>query len=535
MTEPLITLLIAQLKLQGAKVDEQELDFQMLSHPSYPSVHAITGVLSHFKIPNGAFELPIEAESLTQMPAVWMAQVSGKQDELVLVQQTDNDYLVWFAADKKVTLTEAQFLGMWTGVAVISEPEAGNEPEKTAAINQWVLPVVVCALWAWVCVAFNASMAIAAMGYLALTGLAFSWLVIHKEYGKTAPIARKLCNMGKAVDCDVVLQHAENTKLLGVPFSAAAWVYFFAQAITAFGLTIAGANATLLLWGAVLPLPVLLYALYYQGVVVKQWCTLCLAITVVAFGQMAVAVPSVLPATLPTIPGALGPVLGLALILALVNYRLLKQHLTQQAELRKTTIDYRRFTGNYELYQNLQAQEPEVTAFAGAAHELVFGAAANAARAEVLFITHPQCGFCKEIPPLINRLLATQAQGLSIRVRFNIHDDTGTGFATQQAAALLHTYHTQGQQAALKLYANIHGSSSTSITATDKVVQQMNALLQAQRQWCIDNGINFTPLMLVNGRRFPEIYDMGHVLLFVDDLLEEQEEEAQLGEEAIAD
>ena len=47
----LLQLLIVKNNIQ---LHKEELKLQLLSHPSYPSLHSVTGVLEHFGVPNVA-------------------------------------------------------------------------------------------------------------------------------------------------------------------------------------------------------------------------------------------------------------------------------------------------------------------------------------------------------------------------------------------------------------------------------------------------------------------------------------------------
>ena len=50
MKSPLSLIVKKLLSKNAISFDKKELDFQIQSHPSYPSLHAITGVLDHFNI-----------------------------------------------------------------------------------------------------------------------------------------------------------------------------------------------------------------------------------------------------------------------------------------------------------------------------------------------------------------------------------------------------------------------------------------------------------------------------------------------------
>ena len=54
------------------------------------------------------------------------------------------------------------------------------------------------------------------------------------------------------------------------------------------------------------------------------------------------------------------------------------------------------------------------------------------------------------------------------------------------------------------------------------------SILDLQRQWCQDNGVNFTPAFFVEGKEFPRAYERNELTFFIDDLIEDQEVDEQL-------
>ena len=75
------------------RIHEDELQLQLLSHPSYPSLHSVTGVLDHFSIPNAALRIPKTQEVLQQLPPYFMASMTAqKGQELVLVEKKSKGF-----------------------------------------------------------------------------------------------------------------------------------------------------------------------------------------------------------------------------------------------------------------------------------------------------------------------------------------------------------------------------------------------------------------------------------------------------------
>ena len=74
MKDNLSFLIQKLLKKSSIVLNFDELSFQIQSHPSYPSLHAVTGVLSHFNIENVAVQVPVNKETLSQLPECFLAE-----------------------------------------------------------------------------------------------------------------------------------------------------------------------------------------------------------------------------------------------------------------------------------------------------------------------------------------------------------------------------------------------------------------------------------------------------------------------------
>ena len=70
-TDNLYELVKVFLTKTGHSLNSEELKLQLLSHPTYPSLHSVTGVLTHFRIDNVAVDVPIDQETLEQLPDVF--------------------------------------------------------------------------------------------------------------------------------------------------------------------------------------------------------------------------------------------------------------------------------------------------------------------------------------------------------------------------------------------------------------------------------------------------------------------------------
>lgn len=81
MHKQLHTILKKMVIKNNIHINQEELKLQLLSHPSYPSLHAMTGVLGHFNINNLALRLLVNEEILAQLPPCFIANVK-KEDSI---------------------------------------------------------------------------------------------------------------------------------------------------------------------------------------------------------------------------------------------------------------------------------------------------------------------------------------------------------------------------------------------------------------------------------------------------------------------
>ena len=122
MKEQTSYLLYELLKLSSIKIDKKELEFQFESHPSYPSLHSITGVLNHFGIDNLAIEVPNNKETLEELPEFFIAHLKDKEGEhFVIVKRKDNQVEIILDKKSKKILSTDSFLQSWTGIIVAVE------------------------------------------------------------------------------------------------------------------------------------------------------------------------------------------------------------------------------------------------------------------------------------------------------------------------------------------------------------------------------------------------------------------------------
>jgi len=102
LKESFVNLLIILLRNNGIRVNEQELEFQLLSHTSYPKLHSTTGVLDGFAIENHALDISKGVDTLDFLPNSFLAVVkTNEHNGFATIGKQSNGFQLPFDGNKK--------------------------------------------------------------------------------------------------------------------------------------------------------------------------------------------------------------------------------------------------------------------------------------------------------------------------------------------------------------------------------------------------------------------------------------------------
>ena len=534
MKNSLIYLLKGLLKKNKIKVDEKELEFQLLSHPSYPSLHSLTGVLDHFKIKNLALEVPKDIESLNQLPKVFIAYIKEeKTDDFVLVTNTNYNIQLVFDENKKKNLSLDEFMEVWTGVIVVIEKDeeiVTTTKAKTIDLTKGVATLTIAVLFT-LFFSFKPNLFQSIHFLLSFAGVAISIVIIKHELGFHSKIADKFCsgNIDK-INCDDVLNSKAATFFGTFKLSDVGIIYFVALILSWLLLSVNKASYNTLLLITVLAIPFTFYSIIYQYFVVKKWCLLCLSIVLILWLQAS----SLYFADwgLTNISFSLNSVVLIAFsfLLTIGLWQFVLPKLKKEQELKKLKIEHYKFKRNYSIFDALISRSPKVDTDIDISSEIVFGNKSNNAPLKIAVITNPLCGHCISVHKVVEQLLELKENNIQIGICFNVNTKDKKSNDTKIALRLLELYNTEGEQQCLKAMHDIYNKLSPENWLEkwgETTEQKFMEILNLEKQWCKQNNINFTPEILVNGKSFPTEYERSDLLYFVEDIIDDEQQKIE--------
>jgi uncharacterized membrane protein len=520
-------LLYELLKQNLITIDKKELEFQYESHPSYPSLHSITGVLTHFGIENLAIEVPTNGETLAELPKTFIAHIKDEKGEhFVLVKQKNEKVELIF--DKKVrkNLFKEAFIQYWTGIIVAVEKSETIEETKEKSVSGKLFYYLGALIGLFVFFLGDIGWFKTAHFIISIVGVVISILIVKHELGLQSAIVDKFCSgNNEKTSCDDVLQSKGATLVGKLKFSDVGLIYFSSLVVSWLLFTfITDAAANVVVFLSLAALPFTLYSLYYQYFVVKKWCPLCLSILAVLWLQAASVFLYDFTATIYTIHLISIVAIGFSFLAVGLLWAFLFPRFEAEVQLRKLKVEHNRFKHNYEIFDALISRNIFVKSELPSVSEIVLGNKSRYALLKIVLVTNPLCGHCKDAHYAIEPLLKMKNEDLQVVIRFNVNATDRNSVDTKIAAKLLAIYDQKGEKDAIQALNEVYSGRSLinwlQKCAVEPTNDNFNAL-EKEKKWCVANNINFTPEILINSRSFPKEFDITDLQYFVDDLIEE--------------
>lgn len=522
MKETLIFVVIKLLKNNNIFFDQKELNFQIQTHPSYPSLHSVTGVLDYFNIDNIAAEVPVNLATLLELPNCFIAEIElEKGKELVTVLRKNLEYNIFYSSKAKEKISETEFLEKFTGAIVAVEKESSTEKQGVSFFNL-ILTSLIIVFSFLVLLVFKSNFSTLFFFSTSLIGILISVSIYKQELGVSSLIGNTFCSsIDEKKDCAAVLTSKGATVFKEYKLSDFSLLYFSGLVLSTFLIILNKSSIELLYIISLLALPITLYSIYYQFKVVKKWCLLCLSIVGILWLQSFLVFFNntiSLSFSLESVS-----IITFSFLIVLFTWSFLKPRLKEFQENKKTKIDYYKFKRNFNLFKNILQKSDKINTDILGASEIIFGN--KNSNLEIVVITNPFCGHCKPVHKIVENVLQKYNDKVKIKIRFNIDSKSTESDLVKITSRLLEIYQTKEINICLTAMRQIYEGESVVdwLKKWGECYEKENYIktLEKESIWCRENAINFTPEILINGLSFPKEYDRSDLLYFIEELYED--------------
>ncbi|OXA99792.1 hypothetical protein B0A75_09715, partial [Flavobacterium oncorhynchi] len=275
--------LFQYLKKEEIPLDEPEFLFQVQSHPSYPSLLAISDTLSFFNIDNAAVR--VEFSEIDNLPDRFVTLLSENlsASQFHFLEKNSHGYFS-FKNKKKTKVSKLSLESRWNNMVFLAESsDEGKGKIKRKEKQQFymLLSLVSLIFFSLIISSYHTDYKTFLFFFFPVIGLLFSVAALKDLFGAKSKLINNFCNITVSTSCTTVVSSDKWKIFKTLNFSDLTIYFFTTQFLGLFILILLGDSVvffSIQKCALILSIPVILASLYYQKFVEKKWCPICLVI-----------------------------------------------------------------------------------------------------------------------------------------------------------------------------------------------------------------------------------------------------------------
>ena len=505
-----ITSTLSQfIKLLHVAVSRETASKTLESHPDFPSLYSISNALDLWNIENAAFRLS-SVDQLYDLPTPFIVHTKQKGGWFKIITNVKGNKIhFWDSSQGTDQQIMADFISDFNDVVLIAETninsgeiidrngKLSNFFERITPTLTYVLALIAIIIISLKFVDYNVSNNWVMLVSKTL-GLTASIMLIMKQIGNKNSFLEKLCHIRSKTNCDNLLNRPE-AKIFGwLSWSEVGLIYFGGGIIS----LLIDIDNVLLIWLAIFAASYTLYSLYVQAFVAKIWCPLCLFVQSVLLFEFVFSVQS--NKTLPELENFL--YLTLSFVLPFAFILAIKPILDKAQKLDEVQKNLTYFSRRTSVFSTLLNDQPVLGELPENLKTASIGP--NEAPYVLTLITNPYCSHCKERHKEIENLLGISKK-FKVQIVFltsGAEDDKVTtivqhllaldGTIFHQALSDWFSYSPSNYKKWAKKY------------PIDVNINDYKQLALDHGLWCWNEGLTGSPILFLNDRRLPDVYEL---------------------------
>jgi uncharacterized membrane protein len=509
----MIKLVNQYLSLNFYSNIKEEFEELFLSHPNYPSVFAVTDSLDMLSIENIAIKVP--KEQLEELPISFLAIFN---EDLVLVTKNQKTIQIENEKGVKSILAIDDFCKGWNGVIVAVEPNQVITTESEANIKWIVYGIPIISLILLSIFYNNYSVSNAILLFTSVVGVLVSIFIVQEKFGLKNEIVSKFCNINPNTSCDSVIQSQKGEINKWMSFTDLPLLFFSINMVSILLNPIDSSKIIVLL--SVISFPIIAYSIWLQKIQIKKWCMLCLVISAILVLQGLVGYFFGQPLFTSAIFNNFSYLFSVVTCTSL--WLMIKPVLESKFKVEKEVKELKKFKRSYSVFDFLSKEVPVKDGFIKL-KGLEFGNPKSSTALTI--ILSPSCGHCHKAFEDAISLVRKYPEKVFLKVLFNINPENNDNPYKAVVENLLEVNNSFPEKAEEAISDwHIHKVGLEPWLKKWKVAtvsMKINQQIQQQYDWCLENEFNYTPVKIVNGKIYPNEYNISELKYFLNDFSEE--------------
>lgn len=401
----------------GVEINNTTVNDTLQSHPDWSGLLCISDSLKKWDIPNAAGK--IEQDQIDQLPLPFMAHTRNREFPLAIVTQVSEKDITLYSDNynKPITKSRDDFNKLFTGAYLIAEPneqsgEKNYTVQKRKALFKTLIPLALVIivvglssffLYRKVETGIGSSVAggIYLQYIILLAGSIVTSLLLWYEIDKNNPLLHKVCTGIAKGNCSAILTGKKSKVFSWLSWSEVGFFYFFGGLLALlFSRNINSAISLVTLLNLV-ALPYIIFSVYYQWRVARQWCLLCLGVqALLLLGGINVLANHLVILSAISVPFLITA--AFVYLIPVLLWYTLKPSILRLQEGKNTKREYLRIKFNSEVFETqLKKQKAITVPVEGLGIDLGNPYAENS----LIKVCNPYCGPCANAHPKIESLL----------------------------------------------------------------------------------------------------------------------------------
>ena len=333
------------------------------------------------------------------------------------------------------------------------------------------------------------------------------------EYDNNSPTLRKICNSSRKVNCLAVLS-SQGSRIWGVPWTVIGFSYYlgllFSLLINSFSTNI----FVIVSYFNLLSLPYIIYSVYYQKFIIKQWCILCL---LVQFINLALFILSVLAGSFSA--GLSFDLLSIfsifgSFILSFGVACLLWQYIKKEKNNKDLSNLFKKIKYNRDVFFSLLKNERKME---GITNDFGVILGNPNGSIHIVKVCNPYCYYCSLSHPILSQLVKSNNE-IKLQIIF-FEDPTSEEYKNTPIEIFLSSYYEdKDMELVLSDWYNNDNKNLEEFIRLHPIREANSSKNKSNAtsmfDFCVKNQISYTPTIFINGHELPEFYNFSDLLYF---------------------
>lgn len=514
--EPTAKVVFELIKILKAKITFNSLKNILLQHPDFPFITSITNTLLYFGIKNKVVKIAPNQLNLLELPFLALS----RYDELYMVKKIDDYFIEYYSQKNGWTKTKLkEFYKLWNNMVILVDTKSKlieenfKKKKRLEHISDLKIAGVLILVITFVFfVFFSLEIGLTKMYFLIkLIGVFISLLLVKKLIFKD--ISYDFCTIGKKINCDDVL-NSPAAKIFNWLTLADIGLIYFSGSTLALITPLFVADyikvdiQTLLFLISFIAIPYTFFSVFYQGVVLKKWCILCVGVILVIwlelfigylyFSEYAFEFKYSFKSIL---------LLIFNFIIPIILWSITKEILVKITNYDHLKNTYSRLVNHFNIFNTLQNKEKDVP-FGIIKNEIILGN--NDAKNTILIVMNPYCPSCGREYEHILSLLEKKPSYAKIIIRFiGYGDDRRYYTSLMLICQYLNSPNTFN--IILKEWFKIKNVNQFVNKYPITHNKLAESIIQEQFLWCEKSNIDSTPTTFINDKKLNSNYSISKI------------------------